>query len=597
MEFSDEEVLKDVESTLDDEDSEEEQEGQAASSLGQHRKGGALATQSDDGVEGGADDDEALETWGASKRDYYHQDEIEDEQDALEEEEEARRLQQKRLKRRAEADFGFDDTAWLNDDATAEKAAGDDARDGGAVTEVLPQLEITDDMGPGERLRLLHFRHPEFGPLSKEFIHLQPLYAGLKAAFNAAAVPVLRDSDPTPAPSVLSLKYHALTAYLGTLSIYFAFLTSTSEDGTSPTVAAASSDFKDHPIMESLLGYRQLWERVKDVHDSEPEKLGQKQDQLPAPDHEEVPPLKDGLSRLDDVEPWTNPRKRKRQAALEAAQAKAEQELAEKIRKTEEELAGLSAVTKQIKARSMQASKNNGVLVPNTADGDSDFAEDTVLDSIDAAEKARKRKTLRFYTSQIAQKANKRNNAGRDAGGDADLPYRERLKDRQARLNAQAEKRGQRNTRGQDPGEILGGTNDDEDNILELVNKDRDSNAQKDNDEEYYDYIAKTKRERKASKLSSGAPSHSQTRQGFEEESLAPDGKRAITYQIEKNKGLTPKRKKDVRNPRVKKRKKFAEKQKKLGSVRQVYKGSEERGGYAGEKTGIKTGLVKSVKL
>jgi U3 small nucleolar RNA-associated protein 3 len=58
------------------------------------------------------------------------------------------------------------------------------------------------------------------------------------------------------------------------------------------------------------------------------------------------------------------------------------------------------------------------------------------------------------------------------------------------------------------------------------------------------------------------------------------------------------KRKKDVRNPRVKKRKKYEEKKKKkLSSIRAVYKGGEGRGGYGGEKTGIKTGLVKSIKL
>ena len=35
------------------------------------------------------------------------------------------------------------------------------------------------------------------------------------------------------------------------------------------------------------------------------------------------------------------------------------------------------------------------------------------------------------------------------------------------------------------------------------------------------------------------------------------NNKRAITYQISRNKGLTPKRKKEQRNPRVKHRKKF----------------------------------------
>ena len=45
------------------------------------------------------------------------------------------------------------------------------------------------------------------------------------------------------------------------------------------------------------------------------------------------------------------------------------------------------------------------------------------------------------------QKANKRAGAGRDAGGDMDIPYRERLKDRQARLNAAAEKRGKKDSK------------------------------------------------------------------------------------------------------------------------------------------------------
>jgi len=61
---------------------------------------------------------------------------------------------------------------------------------------------------------------------------------------------------------------------------------------------------------------------------------------------------------------------------------------------------------------------------------------------------------------------------------------------------------------------------------------------------------------------------------------------------------LTPHRKKDVRNPRVKKRIRYEDKMKKLGSKKAQYKpGGEGRGGYKGELTGIKSGLVKSIKL
>ena len=83
----------------------------------------------------------------------------------------------------------------------------------------------------------------------------------------------------------------------------------------------------------------------------------------------------------------------------------------------------------------------------------------------------------------------------------------------------------------------------------------------------------------------------------MQQETVGDDGKRKISYLIEKNKGLTPHRKKENRNSRVKKRMKYEDKKKKLASMKPVYKGGEGRGGYGGEMTGIKKGLVKSTKL
>jgi U3 small nucleolar RNA-associated protein 3 len=80
-----------------------------------------------------------------------------------------------------------------------------------------------------------------------------------------------------------------------------------------------------------------------------------------------------------------------------------------------------------------------------------------------------------------------------------------------------------------------------------------------------------------------------------EQESIGEDGKRAIGYQIMKNKGLTAKRKKENRNARVKKRKKYDAAKKKLKSVRAVYTG--QQGPYAGELTGISKKISRSVKL
>jgi U3 small nucleolar RNA-associated protein 3 len=247
-----------------------------------------------------------------------------------------------------------------------------------------------------------------------------------------------------------------------------------------------------------------------------------------------------------------------------------------------------------------------------------DFGESSHISSHDANLKTARKKSLKFYTSQIAQKANKRTGAGRDAGGDADLPYKERLRDRVARLNAEAEKRGKKlDSYGR--GAELGGEGSDGEQE-ETAREVRDGE-----DDEYYDLVnksAKAKKEQKAEMLDAVRLAKEQNAiLRVEEGEIDEEGKRAIGYVIEKNKGksshilpksspgnahtnsfirwtgLAPKRKKDVRNPRVKKRKKFEEKKRKLGSMKAVWKGGEERGGYGGEKTGIKSGLVKSVKL
>lgn len=71
--------------------------------------------------------------------------------------------------------------------------------------------------------------------------------------------------------------------------------------------------------------------------------------------------------------------------------------------------------------------------------------------------------------------------------------------------------------------------------------------------------------------------------------------KREITYQIAKNKGLTPHRKKDQRNPRVKHKLKYRKaKIRRKGAVREA---RTEVTRYSGEASGIKANLKKSIKI
>ncbi|BCR86227.1 uncharacterized protein ACHE_30214S [Aspergillus chevalieri] len=587
---SDEEIMgyDDVdEDDLDDEDDEEKEGaddyddyeedaiGEPSKKPKNKRRDASPSEDSED------EDEEGIAAWGSSKKDLYNADQIETEADALEEEQEAKRLQQKHLRAMNEADFGFDETEWVD----AGKEEKDAKKDTTEVTEVLPQVEVSEDMSAEEKLKILNSRYPEFEPLAKDFADLQHTHRDLaqdaKAAEKSKEADDVDDEDAAP---VAVVKFRALSAYLGTISMYFMLLTS-SQDGSGNPSPMPPAQLRGHPVMGSLVKFRKLWESVKDLQ--APEVLESENEEM---EESEIiaKPEPPKTEKKKQTKQQRQPNKlSKAERAAQAAQAEAEARRAERLRETEANLADLSTLATDAKKRKTQKTKASA----KNAD-DSDFGDEDALTAKEAEEKAKQKRSLRFYTSQLAQKANKRSAAGRDAGGDEDLPYRERLKDRTARLNAEAEKRGKQQISKE---EQLGDDSDEEDyRMAEQIRGD-----QSDSDD-YYDMVAARSKQRKDDKKARADAHAEAARQGGQvaiQEEVGPDGKRAITYQIEKNKGLAPKRDKDARNPRVKKRKKFEDKKKKLGSIRQQYKGGEGRGGYSGELTGIKKNLVKSVKL
>ncbi|KAH9835517.1 Sas10 C-terminal domain [Teratosphaeria destructans] len=507
--------------------------------------------------EDNGEDEDDLGGWGTSKADLYGADEIETEEQALEEEAEALRLQKKQLQQMSEADYGFDESDW-------QRHAKDEGVGKDVVTEFLPQLQITEDMGPAEKLKLLKSRYPEFEPLSKEFLSLQELHAALTQEVKS----VVGSATFTQTPAVIT-KLRAASAYLGALTMYFSLLTSTAWESRDGALALSANQLRDHPIMDSLVQCRDLWQKAsalpgdqRDVDNQDSEEEASEED-------------------IPELPVQTKVRKTSAQRHQSAAQARR----AERIAKTEADLANLDALLAPRVPRNAKTKRA-------ADEDDSDLGEEAPLTAREAEEKAQRKKSLRFYTSQIAQKANKRGTSGRNAGGDEDVPHRERLRDRQARLNAEAEKRGK--GKDGDAAAALGGESDDDD-----ARQAKQIRSEVDEDD-YYDLVAARTAKKKSDKAAlaeaqrQAALSGSQVR---EEGIVGADGKRKISYIIEKNKGLTPFRKKDVRNPRVKKRKKYDEKKKKLASMKPVYKGGEGRGGYGGELTGIKKGLVKSTKL
>lgn len=528
-----------------------------------------------DDVGDGHDEDEEEEegNWGSSKADYYNADVIETEADALEEEQEARRLQQKQLQGMTEADFGFDESAWAEDTKQTQESR--------PAVEKLPELQIPENATDEERMQILKARYPEFDPLTKDFLTLQDTYRDLKK--EAAGLPP-KGEEEGYTPIVLT-KFRALSAYLGSVALYLAVLTS-SKTG----MALAPGELREHPVMNNLVRCRQLWQDAESLRATEPTIVA---DEKPT----SVVELQPASVRQASAPPVkTKKESGSKSKAKAKAKARSPSPLSEEIspdpiaaetttKRRRERKQKRNDLQDLLTAASMQAEQQDGE--------ESDFGDEAPLTHEEAAEKARKKKSLRFYTSQIAQKANRRGAASRNAGGDDDVPHKERLRDRQERLQREAEQRGKSAAVGR---EAL--DNDAEDDGDDYDDNDLTSTHLRDEANDYYSSLVSQSQRKKADKHARAAATAAASgKPVYEEETVDADGKRKITYAIEKNKGLTPRRKKEVRNPRVKKRMKFDEKMKKLASVRAVYKGGEARGGYGGEATGIKTHLVKSVKL
>lgn len=237
------------------------------------------------------------------------------------------------------------------------------------------------------------------------------------------------------------------------------------------------------------------------------------------------------------------------------------------------------------------------------------YGEATHLQDADAADKSARKKTLRFHTSKIESTSTRRQGARNQAmGGDDDIPYRERKKEKEARLLQETKNKIQ----------DQGGEDLDDSEPLQRTSEKRrredESGGESDSDgpDGYYELVKKKGKEKKEQKKAEYEATRAAERlvltclppvlpnglrSGITEEGVN-EGPRSLTRAILTNKGLTPHRSKSVRNPRVKKRQKYEKAKRKLSSQKAVYKGglASSAGRYEGEKSGISK-VVKSIKL
>ncbi|KXZ45808.1 hypothetical protein GPECTOR_50g602 [Gonium pectorale] len=173
----------------------------------------------------------------------------------------------------------------------------------------------------------------------------------------------------------------------------------------------------------------------------------------------------------------------------------------------------------------------------------------------------------------------------RPHGGDEDLPLREPLHERRAKFDAAVARRGAR----------AGGSDDDGgDAEYDLGGGAKGGKKRRVAGEED-DFYAQAKADA-ASRKKARSEAHRAPALAPPAPDPMAEGARGITDEIQRNRGLTPHRRRDQKNPRKKNRMKFEKAMVRVkGAVQPVRK--PEAVAYGGEATGIKTKVSKSRKL
>ncbi|EPB81211.1 hypothetical protein HMPREF1544_03673 [Mucor circinelloides 1006PhL] len=512
---------------------------------------------SDDDIIGKNEDEEEIDdkTWGTSKKAYYDADEGSDIDEMREEEEEALRIQKEQLANMDEADFVDDALAgWglgNDEDAEADKKLVEDvSKELEDISfDVMKVEKRRKNLPVAEKIKIIQNESPELIDLLDEFKDKVQVVNTLKPLVEKIQ---LKKKEQDAAAQFLFFKYQTLMNYMTNISFYFALK------------ASEASDIREHPVIQALFKLRQTLEKLESVE----EKLGSDIERfITGLDQEEKTitrqPKQNKKSTKKSKASATIAHESESELELESDQqdeSENEQDIMNEIQDIEQEFKSLKKLAKKRKRAAVS----------------DDFGELDALDELDMEDKIAKKKSIRDYVAKIDSKQAK--NASKYQG-DVDLPYRDRVKQ---------ERKGV--AQPQDTSADLDNADWDEDDTA-AANEVR--NGKPDSDDEYYaDIVANKdaiKRAKKETYEAERAPIESRDIE------VEEGHKRLASYKILKNKGLTPHRKKENRNARVKHRNKYAKQMKKLSSTRAVVKA--QTSGYGGEMSGVKTNVIKSVKL
>ncbi|KAI9365451.1 hypothetical protein DFJ73DRAFT_807785 [Zopfochytrium polystomum] len=582
------------------------------------------------------DEDDDDSAWGKKRRAFYLQEpEAADEEALKDEEREALRLQKKRLEKLSEEDF-FETTRIPDSFANpaADETLSAFATDSAEQLDITARREAMEKMGPAALKAMVDARASDVVKMLNE---MNMRWNEIETVLGPTLKWMRENaSDKRPAYKYLQLRYRLLTTYVTNISFYLA-LRANPPNGR---------DVRYHPVLsviERLAKVISTLETTVEGREPEPEEKTSKKrkkkgdqknarkgfvnllDQIAdvveeaAEEAEEIgeddgddQTLVGTIGEAEDVE-------------LSAAESRDDAELppeegSSMSLKKEKKAAKTAAKTaKKAAARESAGralSELDEIVIPDLPDVMSIEAKVTnrrmsnILDDFgevdeneaDMEDKRRGRKNLKFHV--IAKRARKNDSIH----GDTDIP----LRDSQGKLiESQSSGIPDRTDLPDtsalddiDPEEELGFNVDfeeepyneaEEPTVVPTKREAVKKIAKNDPALKYYDSLVAAEKTEK--KLRTAALKEAKEARKRERKETMSIETMESEYEENDLSGLTPRRKKIDRNPRVKKRLKYEKAKIKLRSIKAIPVDKAKAGAYRGEMTGIRRDLSKSVRF
>ncbi|XP_031378884.1 something about silencing protein 10 isoform X2 [Punica granatum] len=538
--------------------------------------------------------------WGRSKRQYYNADEAtsSDEELLVEEEAEVLRMQREKAKSLSMEDFGLEDIS--EEESDKEPTLGEiairgqdkidsdikkDMEDNG-VTDFEEVKKDLNALSKEEQMDVVYSSAPELVGLLLELYtaveeleeRVNPLISTVKDGGNASKEGV----------RYLEVKQILLLSYCQAITFYL-------------LLKSEGQPVRDHPVIGRLVEIKNLLDKMKELDENLPSQLeevlvGNKADQTVATLMQEKLAVTSEASprdyntpaavnesqevanhlEVDSLDGKNQSAKEKPQNGQFGAQSmkmlKVRAALEEKLRQK----GILSSAAPKGEKNRKHLKPVNGMLETREDFDDNATGSDGTKHGLSNGNASLSESSK--LSSLIVAKQNKT----KIISGDDDLPRRDDIGERRRKHELQ----------------VLAGAGiepEDEAGIADSppradLGSDSENSVSEESGDEFYEQV----KQQRAAKLAAKAEKYSRN-------STAPalpetvDGKRLITYQMEKNRGLTRARKKLTKNPRKKYRTQHQKAVvRRKGQVREVRKPS---GPYGGEASGINAGISRSIRF